>query len=60
MSKKQHYKERNEELWDIFSQLCADYERALINIGELQVENEILKGTLKKHNIEIPKRYIDF
>jgi hypothetical protein len=25
MPKEQHYKERNDELWDVFSQLCADY-----------------------------------
>lgn len=60
MPKKQNYKERNEELWDVFSQLYADYERALISIGELQAENEILKCILEKHNIEIPKRYMHF
>ncbi len=58
--KKKHYKERNEELWDAFSQISEEYNRALIRIGELQVENEILKSILEKYNIEIPKRYTDF
>ena len=55
-----NYKERNEELWDAFSQISEEYNRALIRIGELQVENEILKSILEKYNIEIPKRYTDF
>ena len=50
---KKNYKEHNEELWNIFSQFSADYQRALITIGELQAENEILKGILKKYNIKI-------
>jgi hypothetical protein len=57
---KKHYKERNEELWDIFSQLLEEHNRALIRIGELQAENEILKGILEKNNIEIPRKHIDF
>ena len=57
---KKNYKERNEELWDVFSQLSEEYNRALIRIGELQAENEILKGLLKKYNIEIPQRHVDF
>jgi NADH:ubiquinone oxidoreductase subunit D len=57
---KKYYKERNEELWDVFSQLSDDYNRALIRIGELQAENEILKSILKKHHIEIPQRHMDY
>lgn len=55
-----NYKERNEELWDAFSQVLDEYNRAMLRIGELQAENEILKGILEKFNIEIPKRYRDY
>lgn len=57
---KLNYKERNEELWDAFSQVLDEYNRALLRIGELQTENEILKGILEKFDIKIPKRYRDY
>ena len=57
---KKHYKERNEELHDLFSELLSEYRQILENIGELRAENEILKGILKRHGIEIPARYVDF
>lgn len=57
---KKHYKERNEELHDLFSELLSEYRLILENIGELRAENEILKGILKSHGIEIPTRYVDF
>lgn len=57
---KKHYKERNEELWNIFSELLEEHNGALIRIGELQAENENLKGILEKNNIEIQKKHIDF
>ncbi|MFZ3101759.1 MAG: hypothetical protein WA131_01890 [Desulfitobacteriaceae bacterium] len=55
-----HYKERNEELQDLFSELLSEYRLILENIGELRAENEILKGILQKYGIEIPTRYVDF
>lgn len=58
--KKKNYKERNEELHDIFEQLLSDHQLALERIGELRAENEILKGILNKNGIEIPTRYYDF
>ena len=44
----------------MFYQLSNDYEKALILIGELQAENEILKGVLVRNKIEIPERHLDF
>ncbi len=58
--KKINYKERNEELHDLFSELLCAHQEILENIGELRAENEILKGILKKHGIEIPTRHFDF
>jgi hypothetical protein len=55
-----NYKERNEELHGLFSELLCAHQVTLENIGELRAENEILKGILKKHGIEIPPRYFDF
>ncbi len=57
---KKNYRERNEELHDLFSELLCAHQVILENIGELRAENEILKGILKKHGIEIPTRYFDF
>ncbi len=57
---KKNYKERNEELHDLFSELLCAHQVILENIGELRAENEILKGILKKNGIEIPIRYVDF
>ncbi|MBS4022084.1 MAG: hypothetical protein KGZ79_06645 [Dethiobacter sp.] len=58
--KMKNYKERNEELHELFSELLCAHQVTLKNMGELQAENEILKGILKKHGIEIPARYFDF
>ncbi len=58
--KKKNYKERNEELHDLFSELLCAHQVILENLGELQAENEILKGVLKKHSIEIPTKFFDF
>ena len=55
-----YYKQTAEEVTDMFYQLSNDYEKALIRIGELQAENEILKGVLVRNKIEIPERYLDF
>ena len=57
---KKHYKERNEELHDLFSEFLSEYRLILENVGELRAENKILKGILQKHDIEIPTRYRDF
>ena len=57
---KKHYKERNEELHDLFSEFLSEYRHILENISELRAENEILKGILKSHGIGIPARYVDF
>jgi len=53
-------KQSAEEMTDMFYQISNDYEKALIRIGELQAENEILKGILIKNKIEIPEKYLDF
>jgi len=58
--KKKNYEELNEELHDLFSELLCAHQVILENIGELRTENEILKGILNKHGIEIPARYFDF
>ena len=58
--KKKSYKERNEELHDLFIELLSDHRRVLESIGELRAENEILKGILQKYGIEIPTKYVDF
>lgn len=58
--KKKNYKERNEELHDLYDELLSAHREILENVGELRAENEILKGILKKHGIEIPTRYFDF
>ncbi len=39
-----NYKERNEELHDLFSELLCAHQVILENIGELRAENEIFKG----------------
>lgn len=57
---KKHYKERNEELHDIFSELLSDYRQILENIGDLRAENEILKNILNSHGIDIPAKHVDF
>ena len=54
------YKQSLEDLTDMFYQLSNDYEKALIRTGELQAENEILKGILVRNKIEIPERYPNF
>ena len=54
------YKQSAEEMTDMFYQLSNDYEKVLIRIGELQAENEILKGILIRNKIEIPERYQNF
>lgn len=56
--KKKNYKERNEELHDLFEKF--DHRLVLESIGELRAENEILKSILHKHGIEIPTKYVDF
>jgi metal-responsive CopG/Arc/MetJ family transcriptional regulator len=58
--RKKNYKERNEELHDLFQEFLSEYRRALENIGELRAENEFLKGILQKHGLEIPAKYVDF
>ncbi|MDD5702781.1 MAG: hypothetical protein PHU23_12120 [Dehalococcoidales bacterium] len=58
--KKKNYKERNEELHDLFEKLLSDHRLVLESIGELRAENEILKNILYKHGIEIPTKYVDF
>ena len=57
--KKNTYKERHEELHDLFSELLCAHQETLESIGELRAENEILKGILKKYGIEIPTRHFD-
>ena len=58
--KKKNYKERNEELHDLFKELLSDHRLVLESIGELRAENEILKGILQKYGIKIPTKYVDF
>jgi hypothetical protein len=58
--KKKNYKERNEELHDLFQEFLSDHRLVLESIGELRAENEILKGILQKYGIEIPTKYVDF
>ena len=58
--KKKNYKERYEELHDLFNQLLSDHRLVFESIGEMRAENEILKGILRKHGIEIPTKYIEF
>jgi len=53
-------KQSAEKMTDMFYQLSNDYEKVLIRIGELQAENEILKGILIRNKIEIPVRYQNF
>ena len=54
--RKKNYKERNEELHDLFEKLLSDHRLVLESIGELRAENEILKSMLHKHGIEIPTK----
>lgn len=58
--KKKNYKERYEELHDLFNEFLSDHRLVLERIGELRAENEILKGILHKYGIEIPTKYVDF
>lgn len=57
---KKNYKERYEELYDLFQELLCDHRQALESLGELRAENEILMGILKEHGIKIPTKYVDF
>lgn len=52
--KKKNYKERYEELYDLFQELLSDHRDVLESLGELRAENEILMGILKEHGIKIP------
>ncbi|MDO7788789.1 hypothetical protein [Desulforamulus aquiferis] len=58
--KKKNYKERYEELHDLFNELLSGHRLVLESIGELRAENEILKGILHKYGIEIPAKHVDF
>lgn len=58
--KKKNYKERYEELYDLFQELLSDHRDVLESLGELRAENEILMGILKEHGIKIPTKYVDF
>ena len=55
-----NYKERYEELYDLFQELLFDHRQVLERLGELRAENEILMGILKEHGIKIPTKYADF
>ena len=57
---KKKYKERYEELHDLFQELLSDHRQVLESLGELRAENEILMGIMKEHGIKIPTRYADF
>lgn len=57
---KKNYKERYEELYDLFQELLSDHRQVLESLGELRAENEILMGILKEHGIKMPTRYVDF
>lgn len=57
---KKNYKERYEELDDLFQELLSDHRQVLERLGELRAENEILMGILKEHCIKIPTKYADF
>ncbi|MEG6521065.1 hypothetical protein [Desulfotomaculum sp. 1211_IL3151] len=57
---RKNYKERYEELYNIFQELLSDHRQVLKSLGELRAENEILMGILKKYGIEIPTKYADF
>ena len=57
---KKNYKDRYEELYDLFQELLSDHRQVLESLGELRAENEILMGILKEYGIKIPTRYVDF
>ena len=56
---KDDYKVRYEEQCELFQQFLSAYDEAYIKVGELQAENEILKGILSKHGLEIPERHTE-
>jgi hypothetical protein len=57
---KKNYKERYEELHDLFQELLSDHRQVLERLGELRAENEILMGILKEQGVKIPTKYADF
>ena len=58
--KKTNYKERYEELYNLFQEFLSAHRQVHESLGELRAENEILMGILKEHGIKIPTKYANF
>lgn len=57
---KHDFKERYEEVYNLYHELLSIHHETLIDIGELKVKNEIMKNMLIQNGIDVSNIYSEF
>ncbi|WP_373231600.1 hypothetical protein [Cohnella sp.] len=57
---KQDFKERYEEVYNLYHELLSTHHETLIEIGELKVKTELMKNMLIQNGINVSDIYSEF